>query len=77
MAGTLKDLAPAEKRKVAALIRQVVDKERQVKELQAALAAERGSGGAERGRCSSRDDDDGREQAFETQNRELTRENTS
>lgn len=73
MAATLKDLAPAEKRKVAGLIRQVVDKERQVRELEAALAAaaqqERGGhGGPDRAAG-----DDG----LEAQNRELARENTS
>lgn len=58
---TLKDLAPAEKRKVARLIRQVVDKERALKEVEAAAGA--GS-------------DDSRVEALEEQNRGLARENT-
>ena len=58
---SLKDLAPAEKQKVARLIRQVVDKERALKELEAAAA-----GGGDAARA----------EALEEQNRELARENT-
>lgn len=69
MAATLKDLAPAEKQKVARLIQQVVEKERAIKDLEAALAGAEAAAAAGGG-------DDGRAAALEEQNRELARENT-
>jgi hypothetical protein len=73
MIPTLRDLGPADKRKVASLIQQVVEKERTIRELQAAAvaaegraaaaAAGQGQGGPGAGQLAD-------------QNLELARENT-
>lgn len=65
MSATLKDLAPGEKRKVARLIRQVVEKEAKIRELQERAAAT-GSAGASAAKS----------QQLADQNTELARENT-
>lgn len=73
MAATLKDLAPAEKQKVARLIKQVVEKEAAIKELQAALAEARA---AAAGAAGAGGETDAHAAALEEQNQELARENT-
>lgn len=74
MSATLRDLGPADKQKVARLIQQVVDKERTIRELEAAAAeaAEGGGVGLRQGYGQS----EPRADQLAEQNQELARENT-
>lgn len=75
MTCTLKDLAPAEKQKVARLIKQVVEKERQLRELEEAFEAAKREGEQGAGAGADANVAAKAEQLAE-QNQELARENT-
>ena len=70
MSATLRDLGPADKQKVATLIRQVIDKERTIRELEAAAAEAAEAAAAGQGQGGPRADQ------LADQNLELARENT-
>ena len=69
---TLKDLAPAEKQKVAGLIKQAVEREAAIRELEAALGEARAAAAA----AAEGGNAGGRAAALEEQNRGLALENT-
>lgn len=69
---TLKDLAPAEKQKVARLIKQAVEREAAIRELEGALAEARAAAAA----AAEGAEPAGRAAALEEQNHALALENT-
>lgn len=71
---TLKDLAPAEKQKVARLIKQAVEREAAIRELEAALAEARAVSAAAAPDTPAAEAE--RAAALEEQNRALALENT-